>query len=69
MRVLLQNSGTLHCVEVVTASVHAEDNELILENTESYVTVSGIGRINAEIALRTLYEEGMVDLTMYQSDI
>lgn len=69
MRVLLQNSGALHCMEVVTASVNAKDNELILENTESYVTVSGIGRINAEIAVRTLYDEGMANLTMYQSDI
>lgn len=69
MRVLLQNSGALHCMEVLTASVCAEDNELILENLENCVTISGIGRINAEIAVRTLYSDGMVDLTMYQSDI
>lgn len=69
MRVLLNNSGELHCMEVVTASVHPEDNELILENAENYVTVSGISRINAEIAVRTLYSDGMVDLTMYRSDI
>jgi len=69
MRVLLNNSGTLHCMEVVTATVCAEDHELTLENTESYVTVSGIVRANAEAAVRTLYQEGKVDLTMYQSDI
>lgn len=69
MRVLLQNSGCLYCMEVLTASVQPEDNELVLENPESCVTVSGIGRFNAESAVRTLYSEGMVDLTMYQSDI
>lgn len=69
MRVLLQNSGCLSCMEVLTASVQPEDNELVLENPESCVTVSGIGQINAERAVRTLYSEGMVDLTMYQSDI
>ena len=69
MRVLLNNCGALHCMEVVTAAVSAEDDELILENEQSYVTVSGIVRANAEAAVRTLFLEGRADLTMYQSDI
>lgn len=69
MRVLLNNCGTLHCMEVITATVCAEDNELTLENAESYVTVSGIVRANAEAAVRTLFQEGKVDLTMYPCDI
>lgn len=69
MRVLLNNCGALHCMEVVTAAVSAEDDELILENEQSYVTVSGIVRANAEAAVRTPFLEGRADLTMYQSDI
>lgn len=69
MRVLLNNCGALHCMEVITAAVSAEDDELILENAENYVTVSGIVRANAEAAVRALFQEGKADLTMYQSDI
>lgn len=69
MRALLRSDGALHCMEVVTAAVCAGDNELTLENAESCVTVSGIVRANAEAAVRELYWEGKVDLTMYESDI
>ena len=69
MRVLLSNDGALHCMEVVAAEVRAEDHELVLENSESFVTVSGIVRANAEAAVRTLFQEGKADLTMYPSDI
>lgn len=69
MRVLLNNCGALRCMEVITATVSAEDDELILENAESYVTVSGIVRANAEAAVRVLFQDGKADLTMYQSDI
>ncbi len=69
MRVLLRSDGALHCMEVLTAAVCPEDNELTLENAETCVTVSGIVRANAEAAIRELYREGKVDLTMYPSDI
>lgn len=69
MRVLLSNNGALHCMEVMAAEVRGEDDELVLENSESYVTVSGIVRANAEAAVRALFQEGKADLTMYQSDI
>lgn len=71
MRVLLRNSenGSLACMEVLSASFSDEDNELTLENSETLITVSGITRGNADAAIRMLYAEGKVDLSMYESDI
>ncbi len=69
MRVLLSNNGTIHCMEAYTALVCPENEELTLENSETFITVSGIRQREAEAAVRTLYREGMVDLSMYHSDI
>ena len=69
MRVLLSSNGTIHCIKVCTASVCPEDDELTLENSETVVTVSCITQANAEAAVRTLFRDGKVDLSMYPSDI
>ena len=69
MRVLLKNDGVLHCMKVEHAYVCPDDNELILENADQYVTVSNITPHNAEAAVRFLFQEGMADLTLYDSDI
>jgi hypothetical protein len=69
MRVLLSNNGTIHCIEAYTVLVCPENDELTLENSETFVTVSGICQRHAEAAVRTLFREGMVDLSMYRSDV
>ncbi len=69
MRVLLSNNGTIHCMEACTVLVCPENEELTLENSETFVTVSGISKREAEVAVRTLFREGKVDLSMYRSDV
>ena len=69
MRVLLSSNGTIHCMEVCTAQIYPDSDELTLENSENSVTVSGITQRNAESAIRTLFREGAVDLSMYPSDL
>ena len=69
MRVLLRNEQQLSCMEVVTATFNPDDDELILENTENYVTVSGITAANSRSILYALFQNGTADLSMYRSDI
>lgn len=71
MRVLLKNfsNGTNRCMQVTEMYYNPEDEELMVENQENLVTLTGVPRVNAEMLIRTLYSEGSVDLTLYHNDL
>lgn len=71
MRVLLRSADRteLHCIKVYAAGYVPEDGELILENEDCQIVVSGISQYNAEAAIRALYTDGKADLSAYPTDL